>query len=316
MSERVAARNGAVLCSNVSPGAAFFHDAYGHGMLLHRELSHAPGRQPLREKIDAPPGAVGDAVLTDRFLARLALDPPSIATLWLSEPDKTMHAFPLGSAEHLAVLREVDRHVGAVTVAVERLRDQGHDVLFLVGSDHGHELVTETVPVERRLFEAGFKSSLEGPEIVAASQGSSVFIHFANDHLSRRAEVVAWLGEQPWAGRVISGEDLAELGQIPGDDLLAVDMAKSEGTNCNGVPGLTAMAVRFSEGEDAVRRDCGMHGGLGPYETRPTLIAVGRGFAAGASATSQSRIIDIAPTALAHLDLPLDEIDGAPLQKA
>jgi arylsulfatase A-like enzyme len=122
--------------------------------------------------------------------------PPSVATLWLSEPDKTMHAFALGSPEYLMALREVDAHVGAVAETVERLRDRGHDVLLLVGSDHGHESVTETVPVERRLYEAGFKAGLESPEIVVAPQGSSAFIHFGGDALSRRKEVADWLGQQ------------------------------------------------------------------------------------------------------------------------
>lgn len=316
LAERVAPLNGALLCSNVSPGAAYFHDSYGHGTLLHRELSYGPGRLSLGETIDAPPGPIGDAVLVHRFLAALASTPPSIATLWLSEPDKTMHAFPLGSPEHLLALRTVDDHVGTVAEAVDRLRDNGHDVLFLIGSDHGHESVTETVPVERRLFEAGFKAALDSHDIVVAPQGSSAFIHFGGNALSRRAEVAAWIGEQPWAGRVIAGEDLAGLGQIPGDNLLAVDMAKTPGSNRNGVPGLTAMAVRFAEHEDAIRRDCGMHGGLGPFETRPTLIAVGAGFEAGASITRISRIIDIAPTALVHLDLPLKELDGTALQKS
>ena len=211
LAERVAPLNGALLCSNVSPGAAFFHDSYRHGTLFHRELSYAPGRQPLTD-IDAPPGSIGDASLAVRFLAVLASNLPSTVTLWLSEPDKTMHAFPLGSPEHLLALRAVDDHVGAVAQAVERLRDKGHDVLFLVGSDHGHEAVTEVIPVERRLFEAGFKTSLESPEIVVAPQGSSAFIHFGGSALSRRAEVVSWLSGQPWAGRIISGEDLAELG--------------------------------------------------------------------------------------------------------
>jgi len=73
------------------------------------------------------------------------------------------------------------------------------------------------------------------------------------------------------------------------------------------------MAVRFAENEDAVRRDCGMHGGLGPHETQPTLIAVGNGFSAGSVITTTSRIIDLAPTALRHLRLPLDGLDGVPL---
>jgi hypothetical protein len=313
LSQRVAPLHGAVLCSNVSPGAAFFHDAEGHGELYHRELSYRPGRVPMTHGIVAPPGGVGDAVMADKFISILMERPPSAATLWLSEPDKTMHAFPLGSPEHLKVLREVDTHVGAVAETAERLRDRGHDVLLLVGSDHGHESVTETVPVERRLFEAGFKTEMDGPDIVVASQGSSAFIHFGDHALSRRDEVADWLDKQSWAGRIIKGEDLAELGQIPAANALAIDMAKSEGNNCNGVPGLTAMAVRFSDTEDAIRRDCGMHGGLGPRETQPTLIAVGNGFSAGGVVTATSSIVDLAPTALRHLGLPLDGLDGTAL---
>ncbi|UZE46708.1 alkaline phosphatase family protein [Rhodopseudomonas sp. P2A-2r] len=313
LSARVAELHGALLCSNVSPGAAWFHDADAHAELYHRELSYRPGRVPLLPPIDAPAGAVGDAVLTEKFISILLERPPSVATLWLSEPDKTMHAFPLGSPQHLAALRAVDNHVGAVAEAVARLRDRGHDVLLMVGSDHGHESVTEVVPVERRLFEAGFKTELESPDLVVACQGSSAFIHFGDDALNRRDEVADWLGQQSWAGRIIRGEDLAALGQIPAADVLAVDMAKSPGSNCNGIPGLTVMAVRFSEDEDAVRRDCGMHGGLGRYETNPTLMIVGNGFAAGQVVTTESRIIDLAPTALHHLGLPQDGLDGIAL---
>lgn len=66
------------------------------------------------------------------------------------------------------------------------------------------------------------------------------------------------------------------------------------------------------------RRDvfrCPESGQYRAVETQPTLIAVGAGFEAGASISKTSRIIDIAPTALAHLDLPLEELDGTALQK-
>ncbi len=314
LAERTAGEHGAVLCSNVSPGAAYFHDAARHGELYHRELSYRTRGAPPGEAIAAPPGSVGDAVMAKRFVDVLLERPPSVATLWLSDPDKTMHAFPLGSPEHLQAVHEADAHVGAVAEAVERLRDRGHDVLLFVGSDHGHEAVSETIPVERRLFEAGFKRELESPELVVAPSGSSAFIHFGAAALSRRDEVAGWLAEQSWAGRIIRGEDLAELGQAPSADMLALDMAKSEGRNRNGVLGLTGYAVRFSEDEDEVRRDCGMHGGLGRYETNPTLIAVGSGFAAAGVVTKTTRIIDLAPSALKHLGLPLEQLDGTPLQ--
>ncbi len=180
-----------------------------------------------------------------------------------------MHAAPLGSEVHLAALAAADRLVGQVAEAVERLRDEGHEVLFIVGSDHGHESVTEAIPVERRLFEAGFKSSIDGPEIVVAPQGCAAFIHFGGNASARRLEAADWLRQQSWVEEVFMGEDLAALGQIPGDDLIAIDMAKTEGSNINGVPGLSAMAVRFDEEIGEVRRDCGMHGGAAAM--KPTL---------------------------------------------
>jgi hypothetical protein len=197
---------------------------------------------------------------------------------------------------------------------VDRLRDEGHEVLFLIGSDHGHEAVTEVVPVERRLFQAGFKKELDGLDLIVAPQGSSAFIHFGGDALSRRAEAADWLGQQSWVEQVFMGEDLAKLGQIPSDDVIAIDMAKTEGSNINGVPGLSAMAVRFSETEDEIRQHCGVHGGCGAYETRPTLIAVGSGFTAGHVVSEISSIVDIAPTAMLHFGLAIELVDGAPLQ--
>ena len=216
LSLRAATLQGALLCSNVSPGAAFFHDAEGDGELYHRELSYSRGRVPLACSIAAPAGAVGDAVLADKFTSILMERPPSVATLWLSEPDKTMHAFPLGSPEHLMALRAVDTHVGAVAEAVERLRDRGHDVLLLVGSDHGHESVTETVPVERRLYEAGFQGRPGKPGNCRSASGI-VGLHpfWWRWPVRGVREVAGWLGQQSWAGRIIKGEDLAELGQIP-----------------------------------------------------------------------------------------------------
>jgi hypothetical protein len=315
LAERVAKAGGtAILASNVSPGAAYFHDAAGHGHLFHRELCYGPGRVPTGEVMHSPPGIEGDRIMTDRFLKALHEITPTAATLWLTEPDKSMHAAPLGSPVHLAALAHADAQVARVAEAVERLRDAGHEVLFLVGSDHGHDSVTEVIPVERRLHEAGFKDTLDGPEIVVAPQGSAAFVHFGGTALDRRIEAAHWLSEQSWVERVYRGEELASLGQMPGDDLLAIDLKKTEGANINGVPGLTAMCVRFSEEEDDVRRDCGMHGGCGERETNPVLIAVGAGFAAGRVVTERSSITDIAPTALAHLGLPVEGLDGRPLQ--
>lgn len=314
LAARVAAAGGALHVSNASPGTAFFHDAEGHGTLLHRCLCHLPGRVDTGERLEAPAGWEGDRIAAARFVTELLARRPAAATLWLSEPDKTMHAVPLGDPRHLAAMVLVDGLIAEVARAVDMLRDDGHDVLLMVGSDHGHESVTEVIPVERRLFEAGFKRALDSGDIVVAPQGSAAFVHFAAAALDRRDEVIDWLGAQRWVGGVHRDAGLARLRQAPAEDLVVIEMAKTPGTNLNGVPGLTAMAVRFSVDEDDVRRDCGIHGGRGHWESRPVLLALGSGFEAGAISTANTSIVDLAPTAAAHLGLGLSGFDGRPLQ--
>ena len=281
LAERTAAQHGAVLCSNVSPGAAYFHDAARHGELHHRELSYRPGGAPMGETVAAPPGSVGDAVMAKRFVNVLLERPPSVATLWLSDPDKTMHAFPLGSDEHLQAVREADAHVGAVAQAVDRLRDRGHDVLLFVGSDHGHEAVTETIPVERRLFEAGLQARAGKPGACRCAVG------LIGPHPFRRRRACRAATRSPPGSPSNPGPGASSRARTSPNSArrrrptCSRSTWQRRGRNRNGVPGLTGYAVRFSEDEDEVRRDCGMHGGLGRYETNPTLIAVGQGFAAG-----------------------------------
>ena len=64
------------------------------------------------------------------------------------------------------------------------------------------------------------------------------------------------------------------------------------------------------------RLGCGQHGGLGAFEQAPFLLASGSGLAPGATRQETARVIDIAPTVLAHLGLVGSGMDGHALQKA
>ena len=60
---------------------------------------------------------------------------------------------------------------------------------------------------------------------------------------------------------------------------------------------------------------CGQHGGLARYEQMPFLMIDGAGFAAGGVTTTPTSPIDIAPTILAHLQVPAEGMDGRELQQ-
>ncbi len=78
LAERVRDHGGAVIFSNVSPGAAYAHDPDGHGYVYHRAGSFGPGRRPVPEEsqLRITLDVDGDRVMTERFI-REAVRAPS-----------------------------------------------------------------------------------------------------------------------------------------------------------------------------------------------------------------------------------------------
>src|SRR5262249_10837499 len=59
----------AIVCSNVSPGAAYFQDPDGNGWVYHAAGSFGPGLKPIADAASAGlnKGSAGDAAMTERF---------------------------------------------------------------------------------------------------------------------------------------------------------------------------------------------------------------------------------------------------------
>ena len=317
LAERLRARGGVVIYSNSSPGAAHMLDPDSHGHLYHRCGSFAPERAPIScdAHLDVGYDADGDRETTERLCDALGANPDaSLFILWICEPDHSQHAMELGSPEHRDVLLRSDGCVRRVAEAVERLRRDGDDVLFVLGSDHGHETVCEIVPVTEALIDAGFKSSADSSDIVLASSGMGALLFFSDACTPRIEEIAHWLRVQPWTDQVFERERLAEIGLPAGTDLgIAFGMAKREGANRFGIPGLGQVAADPLSDSDRV--GCGQHGGLGEYETHPFLIANGARATTGLS-NEASVTVDIAPTILRHLGEPIDGMDGRALPLA
>ncbi len=315
LAERLAPHGGAIVFNNVSPGAAYAHDPDGHGHVYHRAGSFAPGRfaaDPLNVTLDA----AGDRAMTERFIAdALGVRHPALAVLWLGEPDHIQHNVPLGSPEHLAVLREADRNAFMVTEAVERRRAAGDDILLIVGSDHGHETVSGVVDIEAELIAAGLKSSPESNDIIAMSSGTSSLIYLHPDAERHCDRLGDFLASQPWAGRVIDAANFATIGQAPHNGLaFAVSLRADASENAFGVPG-RSLAAKPRWGKPD-RLGCGQHGGLGQFEQSPVLLIDGPGFAAGGTRTEPVHVADLAPTIMRHLGIPASGMDGSVLQRA
>jgi arylsulfatase A-like enzyme len=317
LAERLAPHGGMILFSNVSPGAAFAHDPDGHGHVYHRAGSYAPGRRRLdgAQALDIAQDAAGERRMTERFAAEALFErKPALALLWLGEPDATQHVRPLGSPEHLAVLRQADANAGCVVEAVDRLRDKGDEVLLIACSDHGHQTVSRIVDVEVELVAAGLKASRGSGDVVTPTSGTSTLVYIHPDHAARTDAIGSFLAGRDWVDRVVVAAELATVGQAPHHGLaFAISLKSEDAPNAFGVPGLSCESKPVSG--KATHLHCGQHGGLAKYEQMPFLMVDGTGFAAGAVATAPTSPIDIAPTILAHLQVPAEGMDGQQLQR-
>lgn len=316
LAERVKDHGGAIIFSNVSPGAAYAHDPDGHGWVYHRAGSFGPGRRRLEkpDAVDVTLDAAGDRALAQRFIDDVLFERrPALALLWLGEPDASSHAHPLGSQPHLEAMRETDRTAGMIMKAVGRLREDRDDVLFIVCSDHGHQTVRGVVDINGALVAAGLKDAAESDDVISVSNGTSALVYVAEAKQAKAAAIGAFLAAQPWAGRVIGSEGLGEIGQVSRHGLaFAVDMAATEEPNAFGIPGQSYEALP-APGK-AGHLGCGQHGGLARFEQAPFLMVQGTSFKAGATRSTPTSAIDHAPTILTHLGLPATGMDGRALQ--
>lgn len=308
------------IAASSSPGAAMLW-SYRHltRMVNTNSAYGIADLYDLREKLGPVPEAErGPQLAAQRYAARavtdLYLDDPlnRVIVMWMCEPDSSLHKFGLGSLESLASMQAVDGAVSYVLDELERrgLRDQ-FDLFFL--SDHGHSTVEahNTLGEYARIAAGEIGGRL--PPLVTASDYVYAQPGTQEPTSAELAPLVEWLTTQPWCGLVLGGR--ADLAQLPGviplevvwggqsnarRPLLAVSPAWSDEANEFGVAGkvmsLTTQAALKSS-----------HGSLSPYDMQPLLILNGPSFQAGVVSERPTGAVDLLPTLLTLLDLPLPD---------
>jgi arylsulfatase A-like enzyme len=316
LAARLQHNGGAIIFSNVSPGAAYAHDPDGHGYVYHRAGSYGPGRQQLEPPLalDIRQDAAGERAMTHRFIDEVLFQRrPALAQLWMGEPDATQHLHPLGSPEHIAILRQVDANAARALEAVDRLRNEGDEVLFILCSDHGHQTVSRVVDLEAELVGAGLKATHGSGDVVTATSGTSALVYVHPQRSNRLGAIADFLRTRDWVDRVVEADELAGVGQSPTQGLaFAVSLKSDDEPNAYGIRGRSVEAR--PAGGKADHFGCGQHGGLARYEQMPFLMIEGPGFAPGTRSEAPTSPIDLAPSILTHLRLPALGMDGRALQ--
>jgi arylsulfatase A-like enzyme len=315
LAERVKPLGGAMVFSNVSPGAAYAQDPDGHGWVFHRAGSFAPGRVKLTDgrHLGVTPDSKGDTDMTTRFIDEaLAPGATALSVLWLGDPDKTQHVSPLGSPQHLEALKTADANAGRAFAAVERMRQAGEEVLLICCSDHGHQTIIGSIDIEAELVAARLKRGAGSDDVISAPNGTAALIYADPAQVKHLDGLHEFLVSRHWAGQAVPADRLGDHGQAPHHGLaFAVSMKATDAENPFGIRGASYVAKPRAGKPD--RAGDGQHGGLAAYEQAPFLMIDGDGFAAGGTRQAPSCVVDIAPTVLAHLRLTAMGSDGKSL---
>jgi arylsulfatase A-like enzyme len=294
-------------------GGATIHPEFTIPSSLHKELKGLFGGWPEEQLPNTPRYKKAADIFIDYVLGKIN---PEVALIWSSEPDKSQHAFGVGSDAAKAALREADLEFGRV---MEYIRDssqhQNSDLMIL--SDHGYSTISEVINIETLLESSNLAGS--GGWLLAQNGGCALFYLKNQKDVHLVPELVEWLSSQVWCGTLCSSERLGKVkGTIPLSSIMnegkrSPDIIMSfnwdSTDNVNGYSGHV-----FSTGG---AKNLGQHGSMSLHEMNNTLICCGPTFLESEKILSPSGNIDILPTILTILgqDIP-DHVEGRVLEES
>ena len=289
-------------------GGATIHPDFTLPYSLQERLASRFGEWPPESQPNTPRFRHAIRILTEHILPERQ---PEVALIWSSEPDKAQHAHGVGSEMSDRAVREADEGFGQMMDWLEVNGHEGIDVMVV--SDHGYSTIREAVDVEARVRDAGFP---ERDALIAPNGGSALFYTRDRGTASRLA---AYLMRQPWCGAMLASEAAGEIeGALPmslaGCDgprapELAMSFAWDSDTNDAGYDGFV-----YSSGGVGGQ---GQHGSMSRHEMNNVLLARGPRFKTQTRIASPTGNVDIAPTVLELLGLPIpDDMDGRAIAEA
>jgi arylsulfatase A-like enzyme len=282
-------------------GGATIHPSFALPRDLHESLMDRFGPWPDEAQPNTSRLAHATRIMTEYVLPERM---PAVALVWSSEPDKSHHAAGVGSSLGDTAIKEADGQFGDL---MQWLRETGRaedtDVIAL--SDHGYSTISEIVPVEALVKEAGFPSGGGPGGVIVAQNGSAVLFYTPPGDLDTAHRLAAWLMAQPWCGALTASDAVAG---IPGT--LPASLVGNEGPRA---PELT-MSFRWDSTANAAgypgtvystygQVGTGQHGSMSRHEMHNVLIAGGLSFRSGLELETPSGNLDIAPTILRILGI-------------
>lgn len=290
-----------VVVSSGSPGSAWLSNPRPQDHLYNRALVRPAAAQAAVAQLGPVPPDSYPATGRLDWQARVCTERvwpvlhPDVTICWLTDPDHTQHRYGLGAPQSLAALRGCDAVFSQLLASLDTLGWRNHTNV-IVTSDHGFT-------TRRPQYETDPIAALASDDVIVSSGA----IYLTSESTGRAAAIVQTLQDHPAVGAIFAADDGPAAGQ-PGTLPLSVawggrlhrrrpDIQLSpvwwDDTNEYGVPGYAAGPVGAG------------HGSTSPRDLRNTLILAGPDVRSGTTSDVPAGLIDVAPTVLAMLGLPV-----------
>jgi len=229
---------------------------------------------------------------------------PDVTFMWLNDPDGTAHANGIGAELTMKSLALVDAGIGRIEDAL-RARGLLDRVNILVTSDHGFSTHTRELKLAA-LVEPFARLLPDGSPDIVVSEGA-IYLRSGSDP-ARISAIVDALQRRPEVGAIFTRPRPGggAEGTVPGTlsfDVVRWNHPRSGdilvSSNWNGDTNDAGFAGKTTDGNVAG------HGSSSPYDIHNTLIAAGPDFLERAVSDVPTANVDIAPTLLWLLRLPL-----------
>lgn len=313
-----------LVVSSGSPGSALLlAPTATSGTILNTEFFRPAAMQSKVESLLGPipkaavPNAERNRYMTDMLL-RVGLPEiePDVVFVWFSEPDTTAHAVGLDTEATRQVLTAVDTEIGRIEDALEAAGRLATTNLIVV-SDHGFSTNSGGFDLPALVKPFAHPMPDGTPDIVTA--GGAVHLRRDRDP-ARVAEIVAALRKAPAVGAIFTAAKTPgdPDGHVPGT--LSFDLIGWTHPRAGDI----LVSANWVDAQQGGRRGASTmaagaagHGSTNPDDVHNTLIAAGPDVVRGLSVTSPSGNVDLAPTLLHLLGLPVPSaMDGRVLREA
>jgi len=312
-----------LVVSSGSTGSSFLLNHTGAGAVIHYDYTLPPDLAPrVRAALGPAPGAATPNDPRNQYAIDAYLEVgleqirPDVTFMWLNDPDGTAHANGIGSALTRRSLSLVDAGIGRIEDAL-RARGRLDQTNIIVTSDHGFSTHTGALKLDA-LLEPFTKKMADGSPDVVVAEGA-IYLR-SKDDPGRLQAIVTALQLRPEVGAIFTrprrqaqnaatgqpAGGAAFEGIVPGtlsfatarwnharsgDILVSANWTRD--ANDAGIPGQTTQAGVAG------------HGTSSPYDIHNTLIAAGPDFRERATSEIPTGNVDIAPTLLQLLGVPV-----------